>query len=582
MAALCGGKDMEFVVTSEGLVADGKSAQSAALTALLARVPENATVRFPAGDYYFPETVTVEGKKGLKLVGSRGTRLISHFGPSGDPKENNDLFHFCGCADITVEDFTVTTDNPIGWAGVVTAVNPEEHYYEVRIHDEFPVTGMEHLETLNTCDADGTPDYIFDGGGGIYRENETVIVDGEEVTRYAGLVYEVIGDHLVRFPVPAETDLHCLPIGEQMCYRFVRCGGTDFYFEDTDRVVLRNIEIERASGVGLYIAPRCSDFTLDRFCIRLRADTRALYAGNKDGIHIRGLTGYLRMTDCHFNGLGDDALNIHGTAGEIMETAGDGYTIRYRYCTGVHDLDGNWAREGDILDVYDPNSFLRKGKIRVMAWDGLHCKGELTEGKAEPGDAVANTAYFAATHISDCTVRNTRARGFLLQTHDVRVEDCYVFGMSLPAIILAPDIRVWYEVGPSENVVIRNNLFEKCAFVRYGANLGAIVVKGSHDVGAADYPAGVHRRMTIEENTFRGMGNSGIYVSATDTLKIRNNRFTGCGSNLCNTEDISLRADIVTRNCAHLQVEGNVTDRDPAMVWYAIGCEEEVADGPQG
>ena len=57
---------------------------------------------------------------------------------------------------------------------------------------------------------------------------------------------------------------------------------------------------------------------------------------------------------------------------------------------------------------------------------------------------------------------------------------------------------------------------------------------------------------------------------------------TGCGSNLCNTEDISLRADIVTRNCAHLQVEGNVTDRDPAMVWYAIGCEEEAADGPQG
>lgn len=568
---------MNYYVISEGLIADGKTSCSEALQALLDRIPDNSTIVFPTGDFFFPQTVKVLDKKNLTLQGTRGTRLISHFTPWGDPKDNNDLFNFNRCADITVSDFTITTDNPIGWAGVVTAVNNEEHYYEVRIYDEFPVTGKEHPVALNCCDAEGTPDYLCDVAK--WRDNGARIEMGSQKDGgegvYASFDYTVIGDHLVRFAVPDNADISRLPIGEQMCYRFIIYGSTDFWFANTDRVLLRNIEIERASSVGLYIAPRCSDFTLDHFCIRLRPDTKALYAGNADGIHIRGLTGYFKMYDCHFNGLGDDALNIHGTAGEVIEADGNRFVFRHRnWKNEYHDLDGNWAMPGDVIIAYDPATFHQRGKILVESWDGVNCVGKVTEGEIAVGDALANSAYFAATHLRGCTAKNTRARGFLLQTQNVIVEDCHVWGMSLPAIILAPDIRVWFEVGPSENVIIRNNLFEKCAFIKYGANLGAIVVKGSHDVGAADYPAGVHRHMLIENNTFRGMGNSGIYVSATEDITVRGNYFDGCGTNFYDPANESVKADIVLCNCSDIHLENNTTTKPADRLFYPIGCEE--------
>lgn len=567
---------MEYRVTDHGLNPDGVTCNADAMSALLAELPANSTLIFPRGRYYFAKRVEVGGKAGLTMRGEEGATLLSHFGPCGDPKENNNIFWFHDCADLSVRDFTVTTDNPIGWAGVVTEVNLAERYYIARIYDEFEITGFEHPVALNSCDAEGTPDYQFNGG--LWSEPKTVTVNAVTGTRLGCYDYEVIGDHLLRFNVHPchDRDLARLQVGEQLCYRFIVYGNTHFSFDDCDRVEMKNIEIERASSMGAVIGPRCSDFTFDNFNIRLRRDTQALYAANADGIHILGLTGYLHMYNCHFNGLGDDTLNIHGTAGEIREIRPDGsMLLEHRHRSGFSKLQKNWAREGDVIEVYDSQTFLRKGTFTIGTFSP---EGDATitasTGTYAVGDALANTAYFAATHLRGCDARNTRARGFLLQTRNVIVEDCHVYGMSLPSIIVSPDIKVWFEVGPSENVVIRNNVFEKCAFIKSAANLGAIVVKGSHDVGSEDYPAGVHRNMTIENNVFRGMGNSGVYVSATDGVTVRGNTFDHCSIDRFDRRKKSPRYDIVTRNCDHVTIAENKTTKDKRYLFYPKGCHD--------
>ena len=223
-------------------------------------------------------------------------------------------------------------------------------------------------------------------------------------------------------------------------------------------------------------------------------------------------------------------------------------------------LGDNWASPGDRICVYDHDTFLRIGTLEIASWDGAIARAKLIEGTAPVGSYLANDAYFASVHLEGCSVQNTRARGFLLQSRNMLVENCFIRGMSLPGIIISPDVRVWYEVGPSDHVEIRNCTFEKCAYIKSGANFGTIVVKACHDAGAADYPAGVHSDIRIHDNIFRDCNSSGICVTATDGVVIEGNRFERC-RNEQNPQIPGSEYDIVTRNCTNVTIGANESDK---------------------
>ena len=536
---------------------------SAKLAELIEKVPEHSELFFPAGEYFLEQCVGIKGKKHLTLCGEPdgSTRLLTHFSPSGDPKENNNAFQFTDCEDILISDFTCSTDNPISCAGRVTAIHAEENTYDVKIADEFPVTGKEHLAGANSCDAEGTPDYALATYFHPLRSRE---VDG--VTEYYGEDYTIIGEHEIRVKAAPGCSLSRLTVGHRILYRYIIYGNTVFGFHSCRRVKLARIEIERCASFGATVSPRSADFTFEAFNMRMPKDSAALYCANADGIHILGLEGYLRMKNCHFNGLGDDALNIHSKAGDIAAIDGDTFRIVCRNRKMEETPLGNdWARPGDTICIYDRETFLRVGTMEILSWDGSFAKVKLTDGTASVGNILANDAYFASVHLDSCSVQNTRARGFLLQSRNMLVENCLIRGMSLPGIIISPDVRVWYEVGPSDHVEIRNCTFEKCAYIANGSNRGAIVVKAAHDAGAPDYPAGVHSDIAVRGCTFRDMNSSGICITATDGVVIENNRFENCR----NTKNASIAGseyDIVTHNCTNVTVSGNVTDKAPEML----------------
>lgn len=562
-------------VTRRGLVGDGHTDNSQALGELIASVPDNSTVVFPKGDYFFASRVTVNGKKHLTIEGQDAT-LITHFSPCGPRSENNNLMSFDHCDDLIVRDFIVTTDNPIGCAGRVTAVDLENRTFDVRVFDEFPLTGEEHFYGSNSCDDDGSPDYVIAAYEPI-TEKKVTAPDGSEHTVIVGTVYDLMENNTIRVHARDWEAIDRLRIGHLIEYRYFIYGNTHFEFSNCNRVEMKNIEIYRATSMGAVIHPRCSDFTFDHFNIRVRPGSREVYAANADGIHIIGLTGHLRMKHCHFVGLGDDALNIHGSAGEIADILPDGRVKVQRHYfqkQGLFPIGDDWAMPGDVLEVYDSHTFLAKGTLTVGSFvDGVATVTAST-GTYATGDALANTAYFAATHVSDCVVKNTRARGLLLQTHNVLVENCYFFGMSGAALLLSPDIKVWFEVGPSENVVIRNNVIEKCAFTARNGLKAGILMKGCHDAGAEDYPAGVHRNIRIIGNTFRRMGGYACYLSAIDGLEMRDNLFEDCCNRRARPLTYMNRHDVFLRNCDHVTLAGNRTTRKETNLIYMNNCKK--------
>ncbi len=561
---------MSLYNAAEQGVLPGAGCVSDRLADLIAALPENAVLFFPAGVYHLSRPVAVEGKRGLTIRGEAGTVLVTHFSPCDDPAYNNTAFACRDNRDLTFERLTFTTDHPTNCAGRVVAKDTAAHTYDVRIDERFPVTGWEHFWGTDTCDEEGTPDYVIETYDTVTREE---LPDGQGGTRikFTGTRYEVIGDHLIRVFMPG-WDLSRLTIGHRVLYRYVIYNTAVFTFADCHRVVLRHIEIERCNSMGAVVLPRSSDFTFEDFNIRSPKDSPALYAGNADGIHIVGLMGYLHMKDCAFSGLGDDALNIHSQAGEIGEIRPDG-TLRCIYrnrqmepCT----LSPSFAQGGDLLRVYDRNTFLEKGTITLSAYEqGVAAVASHT-GTFGVGDILANDSFFASVHLENCEVRHTRARGFLLQSRNMLIENCRFYGMSLPGIIISPDIRVWYEVGPSDHVEIRNCTFEKCGFLHSGANLGAIVVKAAHDAGSANYPAGVHTNLFLHDNRFLHCGASGIYVSATRGVRILRNTFIDCCADPYDPAGESVRHDIALRCCEDVQLYGNHSSRQ----LYTDRCED--------
>ncbi|MCQ2431161.1 MAG: right-handed parallel beta-helix repeat-containing protein [Clostridia bacterium] len=541
----------------------GISSVSDVMKAQIDALPDGGELFLPAVRYYLETPVLVVKKKGITIRGEQGTVILTHFTPWGDPAEDNAAFVCRDCEDLVFTDLTFSTDNPVNCAGRVIAKNEADHTYDVEIDDEFPVTGWEHFWGTDTCDEEGTPDYVIETYDTITKETLTD-ENGAPRVKYTGTKYEVLDGQKIRVTAPGYIDLSRLKIGHRVLYRYLIYGSTVFAFSGCDRVTLHRIEIERCTSMGAVISPRCSDFTFEEFNIRIPEGSHALYSANADGIHVVGLSGYLHMKNCHFVGLGDDALNIHSQAGEIAEydeTAGSMRCIYRNRKMEEGKLGPLWADKDDMICFYDRNTFLQKGTFRIRSYHDGHAEIADVNGTPAIGDILANDSFFASVLLEGCSVKHTRARGFLLQSRNMTVRDCHIYGMALPGIIISPDIKVWYEVGPSRNTEITGCTFEKCAINGSAANLGAIVVKAAHDPGAADYPAGVHSDVRIYNNTFRNIGSSGVFVSATKGVQIYGNRFENCMENKNpNTRDTEY--DIVTVNCEDVTVSDNISNKE--------------------
>ena len=115
-------------------------------------------VQFKTGEYRISKAIRINNARNLSIMGNR-SRFVAHFDPTGPISANNDVFVLRRCEDISFFDIFFDTDNPIGATGVVTAINREENTVDVKINDEFTVTGFEHFCATNRFDEKGSPDY---------------------------------------------------------------------------------------------------------------------------------------------------------------------------------------------------------------------------------------------------------------------------------------------------------------------------------------------------------------------------------------------------------------------------------------
>ena len=253
------------------------------------------------------------------------------------------------------------------------------------------------------------------------------------------------------------------------------------------------------------------------------------YSSNTiDATHFSNCRGTVTVENCRFEGMMDDALNVHSTCLGIVAKPSDD-TIRCRYMHPQAIGFGVFS-PGDAVRFIVGRT-LENGYVGRVKSVVAHDEREITLvlGQAIPpeygvGDAVENADWQCAVVFRNNTVANNRARGVLFTTPKrIVCEGNFFDHVSGSAILLAGDAQGWYESGACEDLVIRGNRFRDCltSVFQYCDALVSIHPEVK-DLASQRRP--YHRNILIEDNDIETFDVPLLFALSAEDVTWRNNR----------------------------------------------------------
>ncbi len=543
-------------VANFGAIAnDGKDDTEAVLKAIehCKKVGHNILF-FPKGKYDFfagsnPKSprylFPFDGYKDLTIDGGKSEFLIH--GLTG-------VFIFANCNNLTVKNFSIDWDRPFFSTGKVTSV--DNNHFDVEVFPEYPVKGGEPVGAYMSFDP------------------ETRLPERRGADEY----YTVEKTELLREQVLRIYTKNKPPIkpGVLVVLRHQVYGPGTFHFSRCRNSTVKDVNVFHTPGMGL-TASVCTDFTLLRFKVVPKPGSGHLMSATADATHFSGCKGILRMENCEYEGMGDDGVNIKSGLYLTMKEKIDAHTI-----IGSHNLKIVDAPDvGDVLEIIHTDDLVTYAtvtvkEVEIMANDGLQkltFEEELPEG-LKAGDLFGNASRTAKVRINKVEVRKNRARGLLIQTRDVVVENCKFSRCTSSGVMVFTESVFFFESIGTRNVTIRNCIFDNCNYAAANSPGSLSVFAFLKDFKLPVRP-GVHKDVVLESNKIYGTDYCGIFAAGVDGLKIVNNHIeNACGHSLRDFEFDAIHL-IGSKNVV---IEGNVLvlDKDSPRCKRSVGFGEGV------
>ena len=308
------------------------------------------------------------------------------------------------------------------------------------------------------------------------------------------------------------------------------------FISNAQNTVCENIQVHYAEGMGL-LAQLSENITLDNFSVALRGDNDPRYFTTQaDATHFSGCKGKIISQNGRYEGMMDDAINVHGTYLKVIKKEGTN-TLLARYMH--HESYGfDWGYPGDEIQFINPQAMEvvgNRNRIQtISATDspGIHGAKEFRivfENDLDQtiGDnatiGLENLTWTPEVTFSGNTVRNNRARGSLFSTPKrVLVEKNLFDHTSGSAILLSGDCNGWFETGACQDVTIRENKFINSLTNMYqftNAIISIYPVIPELDKQVQYF----HKNIKIENNVFETFDRPIVYAKSVDNLVFKNN-----------------------------------------------------------
>lgn len=299
---------------------------------------------------------------------------------------------------------------------------------------------------------------------------------------------------------------------------------------------LQNIQIHYAEGMGL-LAQMSENISLDGFSVCLRDDTDPRYFTTQaDATHFSGCKGKISSVNGLYEGMMDDAINVHGTYLKVQQRVDD-QTLVGEYMHG-QSYGFAWGYPNDTVQFIDSKTMELIGEenriLSIEPVDKPVDKGvkqfRITfEQPVDPAISEAgifgieNLTWTPEVYFANNTIRNNRARGSLFSTpKPVLVEKNLFDHTSGTAILLCGDCNGWFETGACHDVVIRENRFIN-SLTNMFQFTNAIISIYPEIPNLQDQKKYFHSNIVIENNTFETFDTPILYAKSVDGLSFLNN-----------------------------------------------------------
>lgn len=309
------------------------------------------------------------------------------------------------------------------------------------------------------------------------------------------------------------------------------------FLAESKNTTLKNVTVHYAQGMGL-VAQLCDNIHMDAFRVCMDSTSGRYFTTQADATHFSQCKGKIHSVNGFYEGMMDDAINVHGVYLKITERLDD-HTLRARYMHG-QAWGFDWGYVGDTVTfirsqtmeyVDETNCIASITPVDAVAGKGMH---EFTirmekplpaeiDGKTPYG--IENLTWTPEVYFAGNTIQNNRARGSLFSTpKKTLVEHNKFLNTSGSAILLCGDCNGWYETGACKDVTIRKNLFVNALTSMYQFT-NAVISIYPEIPDLENQVKYFHRgSILIEDNEFRTFDAPILYVKSVQGLVYRNNR----------------------------------------------------------
>ena len=539
-----------YEISAFGLKANSSKNASPVLQKALAKIKaeykegEKVILRFPEGRYEFHEKgaavreyyisnhdqtnpkkvgIALEDMKNLTLDG-QGSEFVFHgrMLPVSLLRSENCL----------LKNFSIDFENP--------------HIAQVKIVENDPQDGIV-FEPAPWVDYRIAKDSIFEayGEGWTMRHSWGIAFDGD--TKH--LVYNTSdigcptkGASEVaprRIHAPGWKDARLVP-GTVVAMRGWGRPTPGIFLSHDVNTTIENVKVHYAEGMGL-LAQLCENITLEKFGVCLKGDADPRYFTTQaDATHFSGCKGKIVSCNGLYEGMMDDAINVHGTYLKVVKRVDD-RTLVGRYMHG-QSWGFEWGCPGDEVQFIRANTMELVGKqnkiISIRPYDKEQTEGarEFLITFQEPVDQVINEqsgfgienlTWTPEVLFSGNVIRNNRARGSLFSTPRKTIVENNLFDhTSGAAILLCGDCNGWFETGACRHVIIRKNRFVNALTNLFQFTNAVISIypeipdlKGQQQY----FHGGPEGGIVIEDNEFETFDAPILYAKSVDGLVFRNN-----------------------------------------------------------
>ena len=350
---------------------------------------------------------------------------------------------------------------------------------------------------------------------------------------------------------------------------------------NSKNTVFEDVVVHDAKGMVL-IAQRSENVTW-RGTGKAEDKTSGVYprpgayaTSHADATHFSNVKGTVIVENSWFEGMMDDAINVHSTCLAITNVSGRTLKCRYMH----HQAIGfEVFKAGETLRFMNGKRLENGPEVKVTAVKMLNEREvEITIDRDVPagwgvGDAVENADYQCAATFRNNIVRHNRARGTLFTTpKPVLVESNLFYKVTGAPLLFSGDNYYWYESGACRDVTIRGNVFSNCYTAAGGYSKGIISfypVVRNPGIQQKCY----HGNVLIEDNVFAGFDAPLLFALSVENLVWRNNRID-CRNTYAGWEEPTY----IIRKCRNVTIDG-IDRSDDTRMDTAGRVETDFSDG---